>query len=67
MSQDTRPLIQKTGLWLALAALLLISFLPQPEGLPVAGFDRRLALKNMSYVGTKATASSSASSGWASC
>lgn len=42
MAEDSRTLVQKSGLWLALGALLIIVLLPQPEGLPVAG-QRMLA------------------------
>lgn len=49
MTDDTRSIMQKSGLWLALAALLLIVMLPQPEGLPVAG-QRMLGLLLFSVI-----------------
>ncbi|SDF44540.1 SLC13 family permease [Desulfovibrio legallii] len=49
MAEDSRTLVQKSGLWLALGALLIIVLLPQPEGLPVAG-QRMLGLLVFSVI-----------------
>lgn len=49
MSEDACPMTQRFGLWLALLVFLIIVFLPQPEGLPVAG-QRMLGLLVFSVI-----------------